>query len=166
MKKITLPASSTFRSSALVDAFIALHDKLGQGTLYRYLSKDKKSLVARFFPEDWEKGCAYIPASLGLSPKLTTEELRVLMQLTYINGDVPLNPNFRITTLTQLWLDADIGYDEGKCIFVLTRAGTSKKFSIDMPLDEEDPDLLDKIMAELHRFVWERFPGCSLKIKS
>lgn len=166
MKRITIPASQTSRQSAVVDAFKAQHKTLGDGILYRYLSKDKTSIVARFFPEEWDKGCQYLPAVQNVSPKTPLEELKVLMNLMYVQGELSLNSNFRITTLTQLWLGADVTYTKaGICTFVVERCGKSHKFELQMSFDEEDENLLGLVQTHLYDWAYNRWPGCALKSK-
>ena len=167
MKRITIPASQTSRQSAVVAAFKAQHKTLGDGILYRYLSKDKTALVARCFPEEWEKGCQYLRAVQNVSPKAPLEEIKVLMNLMYVQGELSLDTNFNISTVTKLYLMPDMGYSKsGECTFVLERMNKSHKFKLKMDFDEEDPNLLELVQTYLYDWAWKRWPGCSVTPKS
>jgi hypothetical protein len=158
--------SPVTRSFTPVEAFEAHHPTLGTGTLYRYLSKDKKSLVARFFPREWWQGWVYAPANKGLDPSLDNTILREEMGLDHILGSRDVSRNFRITTATKLWL-VDAGYEKGVLKFVLKRLSESHKFELnELEWDENDENLEEKAMAHINRWAWDRFPGCSVNIPS
>ena len=165
MKKITLTNTNVSTSSATVEAFQAFHKNLGTGTLYRYLSRNKEALVARFFPKDWSQGCVYISAKRCINPNLPNKDLAKLMDLDHILGEVDLPQNFRITTATQLWLQEDMEYDKGVLTFVLKRFSETYKFTLTLALAEDDENLLENITDSIHQWVWKKFPGCSLQIQ-
>lgn len=162
-------ASTTIRQPqrATTDAYEAHHPEMGTGTLYRYLSKDGSSLVARFFPRDFTKGCVYIPAKRGISPDTNNDNLATLMGLEYITGEVPVAPNFRITDACQYYVSGEMSIDDENIPtlhFSVTWRGNTQSMSLELPrgLDYENGAA---ILDYLTTWSWNFWPGSKLHVR-
>tara|TARA_Y100000310_G_scaffold336767_1_gene422223 strand:- start:662 stop:1081 length:420 start_codon:yes stop_codon:yes gene_type:complete len=136
---------------------------MGEGRLYFYLSKDKKSRVARFFPKDWWKGCLYVRATDGFSVDKTVKEMGEHMGLRVL-GQINIPSNYRITNATKFYLMDSPEFEDNTLTFSLRWNKMSKQFTCPFELDPawDEETLGGECFAAIQRFVWQQWPGCEL----
>ena len=164
IKRIIVPTRSSRKYSNALECHSAGHPTMGEGRLYFYLSKDKKSRVARFFPKDWEHGCLYVRATDGFSVDKTVKEMGEHMGLRVL-GQINIPSNYRITNATKFYLMDSPEFEDNTLTFSLrylkmTKQFTWDDFELDPAWDEET--LGGECFAAIQRFVWQQWPGCEL----
>ena len=162
-------ASATIRQPKRIipDAYEAHHPEMGGGTVYRYPSKDGKTLVARFFPRDFTQGCVYIAAKRGVSIETENDTLASLMGLDYITGEVTVAKNFRITDSCQYYVDGEMMIDDENVPtlhFSVSWRGNTRPIALELPdgMNYEDGA---EILDHLTKWSWNKWPGGKLHIK-
>jgi len=164
IKRIIVPTRSSQKYSNAIECHAASHPTMGEGRLYYYLSKDKKSRVARFFPKDWENGCLYTRATDGFPVDRTVKEMGEHMGLDHVLGQINIPSNYRITNATKFYLTMSPEFEDNNLMFSLKWNKVTKKFSCPFELDEswDDETLGSEAFATIQRFVWTQWPGCEL----
>jgi hypothetical protein len=136
---------------------------MGEGRLYFYLSNDKKSRVARFFPVDWSYGCLYVRATDGFSVDKTVKEMGEHMGLRVL-GQINIPSNYRITNATKFYLMDSPEFEDNTLTFSLRYLKMTKQFTCPFELDPawDEETLGGECFAAIQRFVWQQWPGCEL----
>ncbi len=163
IKRIIVPTRSSRKYSNALECHSAGHPTMGEGRLYFYLSKDKKSRVARFFPKDWWKGCLYVRATDGFSVDKTVKEMGEHMGLRVL-GQINIPSNYRITNATKFYLMDSPEFEDNTLTFSLRWNKMSKQFTCPFELDPawDEETLGGECFAAIQRFVWQQWPGCEL----
>jgi len=137
---------------------------MGEGRLYFYLSKDKKSRVARFFPKDWENGCLYVRATDGFPVDKTVKEMGEHMGLDHVLGQINIPSNFRISSTCKFYLMDSPEFEDNTLTFSLRWNKMTKQFTCPFEMDPTwDEEVLGTECFEaIQRFVWQQWHGCGL----
>jgi hypothetical protein len=164
IKTIIVPTRSSQKYSNALECHSAGHLTMGEGRLYFYLSKDKKSRVARFFPKDWENGCLYVRATDGFPVDKTISEMAEHMGLDHVLGQINIPSNFRISSTCKFYLMDSPEFEDNTLTFSLRWNKMTKQFTCPFEIDPTwDEEVLGTECFEaIQRFVWQQWPGCEL----
>jgi len=164
IKTIIVPTRSSQKYSNALECHAASHPTMGEGRLYFYLSKDKKSRVARFFPKDWENGCLYVRATDGFPVNKTVKEMGEHMGLDHVLGQINIPSNFRISSTCKFYLMDSPEFEDNTLTFSLRWNKMTKQFTCPFEMDPTwDEEVLGTECFEaIQRFVWQQWHGCGL----
>ncbi len=163
IKRIIVPTRSSQKYSNALECHVAGHPTMGEGRLYFYLSQDKKSRVARFFPKDWENGCLYVRATDDFPVDKTVKEMGEHMGL-HVLGQMNISSNFRIGSACKFYLMDSPEFEDNILTFSLRWDKVIKRFTCPFELDPvwDEETLGGECFAAIQRFVWQQWPGCDL----